>query len=248
MKGLLYKEFYLSGKTYLSFIALTLMLGILGILICLSMICGNLKPMALEDPEMLPDFASMFTYLPFILSLISVIGVNHSIYDDYNTKWMLYSYTLPVKPVKAIGVRYLAGAIVLGICFLYGSVHGLILSYITGISLTLELFQNMAIILVLATFIFSLLLPMGLKYKLANKVSNRCIIVVCLLYLSVAVLFFVKYSGTSGDATLEKDIQRFIEAYRTARDILVPLAPLMIVAILGCSLLISIKFYQRREK
>ena len=248
MKGLLYKEFYLSKKTYLLFMGLTLMMGLLGALICLSMVSGNLQPMAEDDPTMLSVYTTLFTYLPFTLSLISVVGINHSIYDDYTSKWMVYSYTLPVKAKKAIGARYLAGIIVFAFCLLYGIFHGWILSCITKISLTFSMFQNMVVILILATFIFSLLLPMGLKYKTANKVSARCVFVGVTLYFVSMALFLKKYGDDAGDIALEQDMKYLLKLYRTIRSILIPLAPFIILAILGCSLLISIRIYERREK
>ncbi len=53
MKGLLYKEFCIGRKTYFSFLALTLVFVLLGILVCLSMLCGNLQEFA-KDRKHIP--------------------------------------------------------------------------------------------------------------------------------------------------------------------------------------------------
>ena len=70
MKGLLYKEFFLGRKNYLAFLALFFVFALMGALVCLSMICGNLQSIPAEDPESVKTFAMIFTYAPYAFLLI----------------------------------------------------------------------------------------------------------------------------------------------------------------------------------
>ena len=84
MKGLLYKEFILGRKNYLAFLALAFVCALLGVLVCLSMICGNLQSVPTEDPEGVKVFNPAFdvTDNDLIAGIVTEFGVARAPYTE----------------------------------------------------------------------------------------------------------------------------------------------------------------------
>lgn len=244
MKGLLYREFCIGRKTFFSFLALTLVFIVLGILVCLSMICGNLQEFA-RDRAQVQSVVGMFTYLPFALSVVALVGVNHTIYSDYTCKWMRYSYTFPTKAVKAVGARFCMGGIVLVLGSLLGVVNALIVNVLAGIAINAEIWKNFGLILLLAILILAVSVPMSLKYKTARAVSNRLVVVLAVIYILCGVKV-VKMAEASPEV-MEQYYREMLEQFSKVRDMLLIGSPLIVLVLLGISFFLSVKIYQRRE-
>lgn len=251
MKGLLYKEFLVGRKIYLIFLALSLLFSVLGFLVCLSMICGNLDYL-LEEPELAQNVAEICVYLPFILLLFAANGVNHSIYSDYESGWMRYSYTLPVKAERAVCARCLGGILVFAFSFFYGLAYAWVIQVLTRFPLTAEVLKNMLVFLTLAVFLYSWNLPLALKYKTSRAVSVRIVICVAALYI-VCALQWIRGLWRSEDRfwgngeTGEVYLVHLAGKYETVRDALLPFLPFLILGMLGISFFLSVKIYRRRE-
>lgn len=248
MRGLIYKEFYLGRKTYLAFFALTVLFTILGILVCVSMICGNLQEAVAKDHSMKAYYAEIFTYVPYLLFLCSVTGSNQSIFRDYEAKWMTYSYTLPTEGKVAVGVRYLAGLIIMAAGFLYGLVNAGIISVLTEIPVTTEVVKNMVVILLAACVCYAWMVPLAMKYKTANAVAVRVILVGAVFYaIFVVMMIYIELQGEEV-ANRFYDSLFHIGTYTGVRDGVFLFSPLLMIAVLGFSYYISVRVYQRREK
>lgn len=242
MKGLFYKEWCLGRKTFFSFLALSFVFCILGVLVFLSMICGNLQAMPKEDPESVKLFRTIFFYVPYILLLFGVEGCHQSIYRDYESGWMTYSYTLPVTAYKAVGARYLMGGSILGIGFLYGLLNAVIISKLSKIAFSFEIVKNLILILIIAIIIFSLFLPLAMKLKKSRTVATIESVLMVGIYLSFGFLM-IQYEKKYGDAVFSI----LSEVFEKIRDIIVLLSPLIIFAAAGISFFTAVKIYQRRE-
>ena len=251
MKGLLYKEFYLGRKNYLAFLALTFVFSLLGALVCLSMICGNLQSIPVEEPDTVEQFTILFTYVLYVLGMFAVFGSNQSVYGDYASGFMKYSYTLPVKAVKAVGARYLTGLIVLGIGILCGIANALIISTLTGRMFTLDILKNMMMILGVIVLVYSAGVPLALKFKTAKTVSGITVLAVAVMYL-VAGAFLIsgmsRFEATVGAEAGALYMEMIRDKYSWIRNTLLPFFPVILFAMLGISFLASVKIYQRREK
>lgn len=246
MKGLLYKEFYLGRKTYILFFVLAFVFSLLGFFVFLSMICGNLRWMPEEDPVSVDIFVMTFLYVPFLMSLFAVNGSNQSVYSDYASNWMTYSYTLPTSAIKAVGVRYLSGILIFPLCIFYGILNALVISGISKYSLDAEIFKNMVVCLVFAVLIFALNVPMALKCKTQQAVSTRWGILFIAFYVLIGII-----GVNTGMMDQEVDGNRYIlemfHKYEIIRDMLLPFVPLLILMVLGISFWCSVKIYQGRE-
>ena len=71
MKGLIYKEWCLGKKTFTLFLILSMVFTVLGILVFLSTMFGNLKTWPETEPGSIKVFATIFSYIPYILMLFT---------------------------------------------------------------------------------------------------------------------------------------------------------------------------------
>lgn len=107
IKSLIYRELYISRKFYITSILVGLLFMVMGILVRLSMLYGNLA--GLDDETF--NLVDMLTYygLTYMISYaaFSLIDDNSVILSDFRSSWRMFSYTLPVTPVKHILAKYI---------------------------------------------------------------------------------------------------------------------------------------------
>lgn len=258
MNGLFYKELYMGRRSYLAFLALALVFAVLGMLVFLSMVCGNLRFLPEEDPGQVCFMAEVFTYVPFTLMLFAAGGSCQSVYCDYACGWMRYSYTLPLKPEKAVGMRYLAVLLILAASFVFGSVSAAAVRALAGYVLGgrksigifgAAVFENMLLLLLVAVVLYAFLIPLALRYQNARAVSARLVAAGLVLYLLCAAAVFLNMERLESLSGGEDEVlwQMILEKYRMLRSFMVPAAPLVLAAVLGISFYFSMRIYQRRE-
>lgn len=243
MKGLLYKEWCLQKKTIFTFVALALVFSLLGVLIFISMKCGNLKGWQTENPESAQMFLSTFTYVPYIFMLMSSQVCNAAVCSDYETGWMKYAYTLPVTGKVAVGTRYLFGCIAMLTGIIYGLINALVIYAFAGVSLDMAVIKYMLIIFLVIALSYALLMPASFRFKKKRTVSTIG-----------AVAFGVIYIGSMGVLAYcmeiygEEVLMVMANKINDLCDILAWFVPFISVAVLGISFAASVKIYQRREK
>lgn len=165
MKGLIFRELYLTRKTYISAIITYALIMVLCVLLNLSCSFGNLKDMiaSSEEPSSIPD--SLF-YLSIIIPsavLYIMSAANFELIDkDAASKWLTFQYSTPVSGKKYAFVKILiifcsiAAAFILSMgtaalfCGLYGrSLDRELLGIITMLAPVMALAASMLIILTL---------------------------------------------------------------------------------------------------
>lgn len=108
LKGLVFKEIYLGRKKYLVMTAIWLMLAVLGILIRLSIMYGNMSGMSPEElADTEPVMYYIFSYLPAFILMYSTVGSTDDIYSDNSSGWTIFSITAPISEGRYIGIKYL---------------------------------------------------------------------------------------------------------------------------------------------
>ena len=114
MRGLLYRELYISRKNYIGNIVAQLAATVLVLLVRLSLRCGNLANIeSVEEVNEITFF--MFSYmLPFVYFFLLFDKSVHI--SDIQSHYQLLSYTLPVTPLKQAAAKY----IIKTVLFLYG--------------------------------------------------------------------------------------------------------------------------------
>jgi len=189
--------------------------------------------------------ATIFTYLPLGVSVFAVEGVSSSIYGDYASKWMQYSYTLPTKAEKTVGVRYIMGGIVLGCGWMLGMINAVAVNALAGVEMQAEKWKNMAFILLLAVLLLAFNVPMALKYRTARAVANRVVLVLAAVYFISGVKAVMLMAES--EAAFEQYCLGLLKKFAGARDIALVCAPLILLVLLGISFFLAVKIYRRRE-
>ncbi len=259
MKGLLYREFYVNKKHYIVFGALAMAFALLGGMVALSSVCGNIKNFPETDPNAWESTMLIITYLPTVIAIFSVIGVTNSIFSDYESKWMIYSYTLPTKYKKAVGVRYVAGLIVLGVSLAFGMVYGAVVNLIAGTNMPNDLFKNVFAIIVLGVIYLAIDVPIAYIGKNARTVEiMEIIIFAAIVVISGAIVFLIKgeeainkfISAFAATGTGEQSLgdSELMAGFWHIRDGIAQFGFIIIPVAVIISLLIAEKIYKRREK
>ncbi len=246
MKGLLYREFYITKKNCLLMFGLITLFAVFSILVMLSIDYGNLQYTDLESSYM----QNLFIYTICSISVIFVENAIQAIYSDYSIKWMKFSYCMPVSPIRAVGIHYLYGFVLIGIGMLFNLLYIGALCLITGKSLQADVLKNVGIILLLGVVWMVTNIPMALKYKTAQEVGKRTTIVLVTAYLVIAaaVTYGMHKMRDMNQAETEQYAERLQNKFEEIRDVILLLLPLIIIILVGFSLWVSVKIYQRREK
>ncbi len=247
MKGLLFKEFYLTRKTYLGFLGVFLGMASLCILAALSMICGNLQDIMTEATEEVNGYFQMFVYAPFAVSVFSVAVGEDSVFKDYASGWMQYSYASPVPAAKMVGVRYLAVVIIAIASLVLGLGSAGIVSLILDEPITAGILKNMLVILMVAIGYSFFGIPLSLRFKTAQATQSKVGVAFIILYIVAFGWFFKKSEQLKGEA-FDQYMADMMEKAVNVRDMLIPFAPIIMLVLFAVSFTISIKLYQRREK
>lgn len=240
MKGLLYKELCLGKKNFLVFLILSLMFFVLGILVMFSMKIGNLKHLPIEDPSSVTLLVTVFSYLPAILFMFSASTCQQSICGDYSSGWMRYSYTLPVNPYKYIGVRYVLAGVIMFLGLVYFLLSSGVMCVLAERKWKYAMFETFALILLVFITIFLISLPLALKVKKMQTLTNIGVVTCVLMYFAFGVVFFFmteKYGDDINEIFL--DMGKIIKEWMLKSFLLVPLAVVF-------SYITSVKMYKRR--
>jgi hypothetical protein len=234
VKGLLYKEWCLGKRRFFGFLLLAFLFSVLGILVSLSIQFGNLKG---EDDAVV----RIFFYVPYLILLLSADICLQSVYRDYASGWMNYSYTMPTVSGKAVGARYLTGMLLLCFSFVYSLVYSVILDAVSTISYHAGELKNQIILLAVACLVLGMFLPLAFHFQTGRSVSAIAIGILAVAYVGTGVaMMTLAENGVNPSEFLEKakNLQN------TAIIICLPAAVVGIAVSFRC----SCRIFERREK
>ena len=250
MKGLIYRELYLIRKTLiLSLLAYFIFVAMMS-LVCISTYAGNLKG---EEGVIEIFYPQAYLYAACIALVGMGYGHNDVIQKDYQSRWQLFSYTLPVSDRKMIASKF----IVRGILLLAGLVLALlaevIISAAAKMPVSTDHIKNILIIGALLTLCFSEI-PLMLRFKNQNKGAVVTILAMS-PFMAAFVYFawkFTKFCMSEavrlyGEATDETMAKVFAPYCDKARTICFIAAPFFAVGIIALFYVWSLKEYRRRR-
>lgn len=195
MKGLIYRELYLTRKTYISALFTYLIITLLLVLINLSISFGNLKDIiSAENGE---STKNTIFYLSVIIpsaALYIMSAANFELVDkDITTKWLTFQYTIPLSTKKSALVKILIITVSIIIafalsmanmalfCALYGRTPDRILmgvltflmpltaiGAISLVSLTLFFRNSTAAVIAISAVAFAIAYPFMMKLIIAS--------------------------------------------------------------------------------
>lgn len=247
MKGMIYRELYLARKTYLvGGIAVALFI-LLGVLIRLSLIYGNLAELE-EDAFEFVDLASYyaFSYLPLVLLGITFSGDGGVTISDYRSRWYLYSYTLPMKEQNQAMVKFVIKVGFLLLTFLLGIGNLALFAGLSGRSIESGSIQLLLIIMMLVGVISAAVTPMTIRYKSANAVIIR--IVIAVIIVCMGLMFRLKFVAQNiVSLNVEDAVDLLFEKMIEFRNVLAMLAPILLILALVLGYLATVRQLKKRE-
>ncbi|MBR4622188.1 MAG: ABC-2 transporter permease [Ruminococcus sp.] len=118
MKGLIYKELYLSRKLRIIDLCVFLLLLIMSVLVKLSALYGNIGHLGEASVRGVNGF--MFYFLAFTITPVALtLGqMTNTVAEDEKSRFRIFSRTLPVTEKQAVGAVYILNLISLGCCIL----------------------------------------------------------------------------------------------------------------------------------
>ncbi|MGN0695291.1 MAG: hypothetical protein ACI4J5_00840 [Oscillospiraceae bacterium] len=256
MKGLIYRELYIAKKSYITGFLVTLAIMIVGILVRLSAIYGNLAKLD-EDSYRVMDIYTynIFMYLPLITSLCTIMSDHGVIIGDSHCRFGLFAYTLPLSEIQLAAVKYiiLIGSAVASV--VPGIINAAIICGIGGKALSAGIMKNILIITAVCILVFSIGIPLltGLRVKTAMDALSIGLmgIVVLVLWLNMDRLraWFSQYADENGNIIdmelLMKDVTEIVSGMR---DIAAQIAPFVIIISLAAGFAATVILYKRRVK
>ncbi|MCR5600789.1 MAG: ABC-2 transporter permease [Ruminococcus sp.] len=255
MKGLIYREFYLSRKSVFLMLLVYVLFVFMLSLVMISTYAGNLAkdPEADEMCEYL--YSSMYIYAGFIAIIGVTYGHNDIIEKDYKSHWQLYSYTLPADEKKIITSKFVYRGILILFGFMLAVLADAIFSIAAGKPLSMSHFKN-TLILLLGYGMFCMAdIPMMLRFKTQGK-SAAVIMPIATPFMAAfgyGTYRFVKlctaeakrlYPNMDGDAAMKKVAYSYIMPYR---DIAVWILPVLAAAAVVLCYFWAIKEMKRRR-
>ena len=169
MKGLIYREFYLSRKAVAFMLLAYIIFVVMITMIIISTYAGNLA----KDSENAEIRSYLLTQMYLYAALIGMLGCtyghNDLIEKDYKSKWQLYSYTLPVSEKKIILSKLTVRITLLLSGFVLAIIAEFIFSTAGKVPVSTEHIKNILVIL----FVYGSMCIIDIPYMIIMKTQNK---------------------------------------------------------------------------
>lgn len=252
MKGLLYRELYLSRKYYLTSLGVLLLFILLCSLVQLSMNVGNLAhvqdPDVLEMLDPLMYMISMY-FIPLIaLSMTIDTGVINA---DHKCRWNLFSRCLPVTALQHTSVKFLIKGMVFLAVMLLSVLNDAVFSYIAGKPYGMEEFLNLFLIADIFVLTDVISFPLVLRAKSQRGLilaKDAGFLVVYIIGMVLASLYMSDYISVAGQLGDDAVLDRMLEDLNALRKGIICFTPLIFIILEGINFGLSYLSIKRREK
>ena len=250
MKGLIYRELYLIRKTtVLTLLAYFVFVALLS-LVFISTYAGNLRGTEGVIEGLYPQ---AYFYAACIALIGMCYGHNDIIQKDYQSRWQLYSYTLPMSEEKMIASKFIVRGMLLLAGLVLAVTAELILSAAAKMPVSFPHIKNILIICALMTVGFSEI-PLMLRFKNQNKAATITLLA-CAPFMAAMFWFVYKFvdfcsdkaARLYGEVTDETLAKVFAPYFDKARDIGIIVAPFFAAGMLLLFFRWSVKELKRRR-
>ena len=250
MKGLIYREFYLIRKTTVITLLVYFIFGAMMSLVCISTYAGNLKG---EEGVIEGVYPQVYFYAACIALVGMGYGHNDIIQKDYQSRWQLFSYTLPVSDKKIIASKFIVRGILLLAGLVLAILAEVIIAAAAKMPVSADHIKNILIIGAVMTVGFSEI-PLMLRFKNQNK--GAAVTLLALSPFMAAFVYFawkfakfceneaIRLYGEANDETFMKVLTPYVDKARTICFIA---APFFVVGVIALLYVWSLKEYRRRR-
>lgn len=249
MKGLFYRELYLQRKGILAVIITFFVFNLLGLLMYLSLLYGNLGKIYSSEEDIQGIHSvlfGVFTYFSAFIIMLMPAEAFGLIASDYAVGWMRFQRCMPYKPIQYTIVKMVLIAAELAVGFVLAVSNAFINRKIYGVNMLPEELI-MPIVLLMVLCCGASLLMMLLTLLLRSKTGVAPALVLIVIYIAIMFLLALLPEEVFIDlenwfmTTLKSDIMTFLKK-------LVPWALGIIAVLMIGSFFAMNALFKRREK
>ena len=260
MKSLIYRELYISRKYYITNTLVALLFMVMGILLRLSMLYGNLAGLEGDTFELVDTITYyvltyLFAYAAF--TLVEETGVTMS---DFRSNWRMFSFTLPVTPVQHILAKYIIKlgafcfAMVLSIA--NGAIVGAFSGRGFGMPQILDFFLLanfwLLVNIIRAPLMLASRTEKGFQAANWGFIVPLAVIMLPLMNKSTTIMAEIGAESEAGGLTADQQMfliqEKLIGYLAELHDKIVVLMPLLTVVLIVLGFVICVQCLKRREK
>ena len=255
MKGLIYREFYLSRKAIITMFFVYFMFVLSLSLVMISTYAGNLANDS--DADQMRDYlySQMYIYAGFISIIGTAYGHNDIIEKDYNSRWQLYSYTLPVDEKTIIKSKFYYRGCLLLLGFVLALLAEVIFTVAAREEFSMSHFKNIIIML----FGYGIVCISDIPTMLRFKTQAKAAAVGTAVFMPVFMAFmyggykFIKFCYAEGkrlypDMDTDVSVKKLAVSYMLPyRDVAVWVLPVVAVVAVVLFYFWAIKELKRRR-
>lgn len=249
MKGLFYRELYLQRKGILAVIITFFVFNLLGLLLYLSMLYGNLGKIysSEEDIQGIHSLLfGIFTYFSSFIIMLMPAETFGVIASDYAVGWMRFQRCMPYKPVHYTLVKMGLMAAELLVGFVLAVINAFINRKIYGVDmLPEELLLPIVLLMVLCCGMSLLMTILTLLTRSKTGVAPAMVLVALYVAFMFALALLPEEVWTDLEnwfmTTIKGDMMAFLKK-------LVPWALGIIAVLLTGSFFAMNALFKRREK
>lgn len=258
IKGFMFKDFYISRKNYFLTYLIWLILVVIGILMRLSILYGNLSKIAPED--MAGTETSMFYVSIYIPMLVAIFNSEYieSIYCDYSSKWCNVCYVTPYAEEKSVLSRFLLSFIMMCAGTIFSVVNAVVMCLLNGRMISSLMMSSFFVIVLFSSLCNVVNCCLAYTFREPKKAAGVgfgifmaiYIIMLCLAYI-VMYAFADKLNGKEDEDGLllfREFALWFQQKIGPVSSFINYLLPLLIIAVFVVGYFACIKIVKRRDK
>ncbi len=261
MKGLIYRELYLSKKSYISGFVTFLMIFLIGLLFRLSTEYGNLASLAKFEGDVFRtvDIITYYEslYVPSAVIFFAMMAEHGVIIADFKSKWNTFAYTFPVREERTVFVKYLILVCSMLVGFILSILNALIICGISDRPFTFGIVKNILIIMMCILINQAINIP--LLMKLRSKAKSDMVFTIAFAILLFVFSKFIKeiftkiFSEFSDIENMTESevwelLRNFIQGIINFRDKVFLFVPIVIIAVLSSGYYASVRILKGRER
>lgn len=259
MGELIFRELYIGRKFYITNVLVALLFILMCSLVRLSMICGNLARLDSETFELIDTITYYaFTYL-VAYGAFSILDDPGVILSDYRSNWRIFSYSLPVSPVKRVLVKYIIKLGAFCIAMLMSIINGCIIAAFAGRDFGTDQILNFFLLVNFWLVVDLLRAPMMLRAKSEKEfqmsMAGYFIVMAAIMFpvLGKVTMLMAEIAMESEQNELSDDDAMFIMQQRMTEflgdlhDRVLVWMPLLTIVILAVGFFVCVQMLKRKE-
>ena len=258
MKGLVFRELYLGRKNILLTTLVWIMFVIIGILIRLSMLYGNMAKLPLEDLVRTETvICNAFIYAPILVLMSANMVLSLNTFSDYTTKWALFGYASPVSEYRYIGAKFLLMGGISFAAFMLNLVNTFVMCTLCDRRFDSNLVLSLLCVVMCMIFLFTVGLILVYKFRSKKKLSVFFGITAVVIYGGIiGGMFYLAgrferlYPNMSNDQRseiMDKYLINFAGKLKHFFTDKIPLFPFVFIAVMVVLYFVCVKVMKRRE-